>query len=120
MTQLTCGRRKDSIEGDRKVARRHSSLFLAVCVAILSLSAAALGQELAATLTGAVTDSSGVDFSVATILIHNNDTGAHLPSATTSSDGFNIPLLSAGHYTVMFKAAGFQTCVAKDVVLNVA
>jgi hypothetical protein len=120
MTQLTCGRRKDSTEGDRKAVRRHSSLFLAVCVVVLSLSAASLGQELAATLTGAVTDSSGAVVAGATILVHNNDTGTDLPSTTTNSGGFNITHLAAGHYTVTFKAAGFQSYVAKDVVLNVA
>src|ERR1700733_2959445 len=99
MTQLTCGRRKESTEGVRKAVRRDSSLFLAVGVVDLGLSAASLGQELAAPLTGAVTDSSGAVVAGATILVHNNDTGTDLPSTTTSSGGFNITHPRAPTYT---------------------
>ena len=44
-----------------------------------------------------------------------------LRSVTTSNSGsFNITNLPAGRYTVTVKNAGFQTFVAKDVILNVA
>jgi hypothetical protein len=95
--------------------------FLAVCVAVLALSAVGLTQELAATLTGTVTDPSGAVVATATVSVHSNDTGADVRSVTTSSTGsFNITNLDAGHYTVTVKNPGFQTFVAKDVVLNVA
>ncbi len=95
--------------------------FLAVCVAILALSAVGLTQELAATLTGTVTDPSGAVVAGATVAVHSNDTGADVRSVVTSSTGsFNITNLDAGHYTVTVKNEGFQTYVAKDVVLNVA
>ncbi len=58
MTKLTCGRRRNSTKDNSGVVPKRFS-WLAVCVVVLSLSAAGLGQELAATLTGTVTDSSG-------------------------------------------------------------
>src|SRR3984957_11315213 len=95
--------------------------FLAVCVAILAMSAAGLSQELAATLTGTVTDPSGAVVAGVTIVVHSNDTGADVRSVTTSNTGsFNITNLPAGRYTVTVRNEGFQAYVAKDVVLNVA
>src|SRR5580698_5071045 len=95
--------------------------FFAVSVAILALSAAGFAQELAATLTGTVTDPSGAVVSGVTVLVHSNDTGADVRSVTTSSTGnFNITNLPAGRYTVTIKSEGFQTYLAKDVILNVA
>jgi len=118
MTKLTCGRRKESTEDNSGVVRKRFS-WLAVCVVVLSLSCVGLGQELAATLTGTVTDSSGAVVGGATIIVHNEDTGADVRSLNTSSTGsFNITNLPAGHYTVTVKNSGFQTFVAKDVNLD--
>jgi Carboxypeptidase regulatory-like domain/TonB-dependent Receptor Plug Domain len=95
--------------------------FLAVCVTVLALSAVGLTQELAATLTGTVTDPSGAVVAGVTVVVHSNDTGADVRSVTTSSTGsFNITNLPAGRYTVTVKNEGFQTYVANDVILNVA
>lgn len=95
--------------------------FLAVCVAIFAMSATGLSQELAATLTGTVTDASGAVVAGATVAVHSNDTGADVRSVTTSTSGsFNITNLPAGHYTVTVRNEGFQAYVAKDVILNVA
>ena len=120
MTKVTCGMRKYSTETDRGVIRKHFSC-LAVCIVVLSLSAAGLGQELAATLTGTVADSSGAVVAGATVVVHSNETGADVRSVPTSETGsFNITNLPAGRYTVTVKYSGFQTFVAKDVILNVA
>jgi hypothetical protein len=97
-----------------------SSLVI-LSLVILGLSAASLAQELAATLTGTVTDASGAVVSGATIVVHSTETGADVRNVTTSSSGsFNITNLPAGRYTVTVNNAGFQTYVAKDVILNVA
>ena len=120
MTKSTCGGRKDSTEDDCAVVQSHST-FLAICIILLSLSATALGQELAATLTGTVADSSGALVAGATVVVHSEETGTDIRSVTTSDTGsFNITNLPAGRYTVTVKNAGFQTFVAKDVILNVA
>jgi len=118
MAKLKYGRREDST--DRRVCGKGYS-FLAVWVMILSLSAACLGQELAATLTGTVTDPSGAVVPGVTVVVHSEETGADVRSVTTSgAGGFNITNLPAGRYTVTLKSSGFQTYVAKDVILNVA
>jgi hypothetical protein len=94
---------------------------LALCVAIIALSAVGLTQELAATLTGTVTDASGALVAGATIVVHSDDAGTDVRTVTTSGSGsFNITNLPAGHYTVTVKNAGFQTYIAKDVILDVA
>ena len=121
MAELTCGRRGDSTEkNDRGFVRKHS-LYLAVCVVVLTLSAVGVGQELAATLTGTVSDSSGAVVPRATVVVHSEETGADVRSVTTSDTGsFNITNLPAGRYTVTVTDAGFQKFVAKEVILNVA
>ena len=106
---------------ENRRGKRKQSPFLAVCVVILSLAATALGQELAATLTGTVTDSSGAVVAGATVVVHSEETGSDVRSVTTSdTGGFNITNLPAGRYTVTVKNSGFQTFVAKEVILNVA
>ena len=88
---------------------------------ILSLSVAGVAQELAATLTGTVTDASGAVVANATIVVHSDETNADVRTVTTSSTGsFNITNLPAGRFTVTVNGSGFQTFVAKGVILNVA
>jgi hypothetical protein len=124
MTNSTYGSRRNSTEGNREDDRgvvRNRFSFLAVCVAILSLTAAGLGQELSATLTGTVTDPSGAVVAGATIVVHSQETGLDVRSLTTSDTGsFNITNLPAGRYTVTVRISGFQTYLANDVILNVA
>ena len=68
-----------------------------------------------------MTDASGAVVSGATIVVHSTETGADVRNVTTSNSGsFNITNLPAGRYTVTVNNAGFQTYVAKDVILNVA
>src|SRR6202051_4326688 len=120
MATLPCGRRESSTGDDRGVLRKHSSVLVA-CVVILSLSATALGEELAAPLTGTVSDPSGAVVAGATIVVHTEEPGAAIRSVTTNDGGnFNITNLPAGRYTVTVKNSGFQTFVANEVILNVA
>src|ERR1700691_1930366 len=120
MAKLTWEERKGVNQEDRGGRSRLSS-FLAVCVILSSLSATVLGQELAATLTGTVTDPSGAVVPGVSIVVHSQETGADVRSVTTSDTGsFNITNIPAGRYTVTVKNTGFQTFVANDVILNVA
>jgi hypothetical protein len=120
MTKWNCGRQINSTEDNRPTVRKHF-LFLAICAVILSLSAIGLGQELAATLTGTVTDSSGAVVAGATVVVHSEETGSDVRSVTTNDTGsFNITNLPAGRFTVTVGNSGFQTFVAKEVILNVA
>src|ERR1700676_2516350 len=121
MAELTYGRRRDSTEkNDRAFVRKHS-LYLAVCIVVLTLSVAGVGQELAATLTGTVSDSSRAVVPRATVVVHSEETGADVRSVTTTdAGGLNITNLPAGRYTVTVQNAGFQKFVAKEVILNVS
>jgi hypothetical protein len=109
------------VEKLRRVARTASSFVLVLSLIVLSLSAAGVAQELAATLTGTVTDTTGALVAGATVLVHNEDTGTNVRNVTTSDTGsFNITNLPAGRYTVTVNSSGFQTYIARDVILNVA
>lgn len=84
-------------------------------------SGIALAQELAATLTGTVTDPSGAVVAGATVLVHSQDTGTDVRTATTTETGsFNITNIPAGHYTITVRQGGFQTYVANNVTLYTA
>ncbi len=123
MTNLTYGIRRNLAERGLAQYGTVQALFsfLTVCVAILALSAVGQAQELAATLTGTVTDPSGAVIAGATVVVHNEDTGTDIRSVATGSAGnFNITNLPAGRYMVTVQNAGFQTYVGKDVILNVA
>jgi predicted phage tail protein len=104
-----------------RVARTGSLFFLALSLFVLGLPVAGSSQELAATLTGTVTDASGAVVPGATVLVHNDETNTDIRTATTSSTGgFNITNIPAGRYTVTVRNEGFQTYAASSVVLNVA
>lgn len=107
---------------DANLARGRASLFLILfSLLCLVFSGVALAQELAATLTGTVTDPSGALVAGATVLVHSQDTGADVRTVMTSTTGsFNITNIPAGRYTITVSNGGFETFVAKDVVLNVA
>jgi hypothetical protein len=120
MTNLKFGNRRNSTEDGGRMLLKHSS-FIALCAIVLSLAAICVGQELAATLTGAVTDSTGAVVAGATLVVHSDETGEDVRTVTTNESGsFNITNLPAGRYTVTVKNAGFELFVAKDVILNVA
>jgi len=78
-------------------------------------------QELSATLSGVVTDSSGAVIPHASISITQN--GVNGASRVVESDGsgnYTATNLTAGTYTITVTAVGFQTFKAKDIVLNVS
>ncbi len=78
-------------------------------------------QELAATLSGTVTDSSGAVIPNAAITITQN--GVNGVARVTESDAnghYVAPNLPAGTYGVKVVASGFETYVGKNIELNVA
>jgi len=97
------------------------SLNFALLVAMIAFATAAWSQEVAATLSGTVTDPSGAVVTGATLVVHSNDTGSDFRTIETNSAGsFTLTNMPAGRYTVTVKSTGFKTYVAQDVVLNVA
>ena len=88
---------------------------------LLSLSIIANAQELAATLTGRVTDPSGATISGATVtIVQNGVNGSPRTLQTDAHGSYTATNLAAGNYTVTVTAAGFQTYTAQNVILNVA
>jgi len=78
-------------------------------------------QELSATLNGSVTDASGAVIPHAAITILQN--GVNGGARVVESDSIGNYLatnLTAGTYSLTVKAAGFQTFIGKNIVLNVA
>lgn len=78
-------------------------------------------QELSATLSGLVSDSTGAVIPNATVTITLNGVGG--ASRVVQSDGsgfYKATNLTAGTYTVSVVATGFETYNAKNVVLEVA
>jgi hypothetical protein len=90
--------------------------FLFLCCSMI-----AKGQELAATLTGRVTDPSGATISNATVtIVQNGVNGASRTLQTDANGGYTATNMAAGNYTVTVTAPGFQTYTTENVVVNVA
>jgi hypothetical protein len=78
-------------------------------------------QELAATLSGTVTDSTGASIPHASIAIAlNGVNGTARVVESDASGNFTATNLTAGTYSITVTSAGFETYKAKDIVLNVS
>jgi len=96
-------------------------LFWLVTILLLLCPLTSHTQELAATLSGTVTDSSGAVIPNAVITITQN--GVNGDARVVESDGtghYVAPNLPAGTYSVKVVAGGFETNIGKNIVLNVA
>src|SRR5947199_6031372 len=99
---------------------RTRCFLIALSSIILSISPISMAQQVAATLTGTVTDPSGAVVPGATVVVRNDATGTDVRTVTTTDTGnFNITNLAPSHYTVTLTAGGFQTYITNNVVLNV-
>lgn len=98
------------------------SLLLLFSAILFALAApASRAQELTATLSGTIADPSGALIPNAAITITENGVNGDARVIQSDSSGRYVAAnLPAGTYTVKVVAAGFQTFIAKDVVLNVA
>src|SRR5215469_5166094 len=81
---------------------------------------AAFAQVVTATLTGAITDSSGASIPNATVKVTENSTGV-VRSTRTSIDGvYNVAYLNPGVYLVEVEAEGFKKYSQDDIRLDVS
>ena len=88
---------------------------------LCALGLTSTGQEIYATLTGAVTDASGAVIAGATVVVHNNETNTDVRTVTSNASGnYTVTNLPAGSYSVSIKSAGFKTYTANSVTLHVA
>ncbi len=109
-----------STRGQSSGMGRFSLLWLlAVVLACCPLMVRA--QELTATLTGVVTDTTGAVIPHATVMIGlNGVAGADRTVQTDSAGNYTVTNLTAGNYSITVTAEGFETFKGNNIVLNVA
>ena len=101
----------------RSIGNRWPGLLGAVLVFFL-VTHVALGQS-TATLQGTITDATGAVVPGAKIVVHNLATGEDRPAESDSAGVYLVPSLPVGSYRVTVTAAGMQSMVANDVLLEV-
>ncbi len=101
--------------------RKTCVYFAATLALLLSLftPAPADAQVVGATISGAVTDSSGSKMPGVDVVITNVGTGIATSTVTKSEGTFVVPNLQPGNYDVSASAKGFSTLVRKGITLTV-
>lgn len=92
-------------------------LFIKLSVCLLAGAAAIFGQGVNATITGTVTDPSGLVVAGVPIEAKNVDTGAQYTAATTSAGNYAISSLPVGNYVLTAQAPGFKTYTHTNLAL---
>src|SRR5580704_11662816 len=94
-------------------------LAIALLLAIYAFSHAVFGQEVTATVTGVVSDSSGGVVAGATVTATNVDTNISSSSVTGGSGEYVITLLRPGNYKLSVSQPGFKTFEQTGIRLEV-
>jgi hypothetical protein len=101
--------------------KRQRSFLAVFSLLLFCLSAKLQAQQLAATLNGTVSDSSGAVIAGATVSIQKEGVNGGARTIQTDARGdYTATNLAAGTYTVTVTATGFQTFSAPDFILNVS
>src|ERR1044071_5222076 len=95
----------------------HFRLIFASALLAGSLMAQSTGT---ATMTGAVTDSTGAVVPQAKVSVVSRDTGYVFTSVTTSEGTWYIPNLNPGTYQLRIEAQGFRAYVQDGIILRTA
>lgn len=125
MTDLILVRKQSSIFPDcrgKSALGRAAGGALVLLLALIGFGCPAAGnaQQLTATLSGVVSDSTGAVIPNATITVTQTTTNAVRAVQTDGTGSYAVTSLPAGTYNVSVSSQGFETYVAKNVVLNVA
>src|SRR5438270_2762513 len=86
---------------------------------ILVFAASAFSQTTAKIL-GSVADASGAAIVGAKVIVKNSALGIERTTQTNSTGGYEVAALPPGTYSVQVEMTGFETQVAKDLVLQVS
>jgi hypothetical protein len=105
----------------KSLLQRNCVLCCLLAILLVFSPSMARAQELAATLMGVVSDTSGAVIPNASITIELN--GVNGATRVVKSDGagnYTAPNLTAGTYSITAVAEGFATYKGKNIILNVA
>lgn len=91
-----------------------------ITLLLLAIPLGLRAQQLSATLSGSVTDTSGAVIPQVVITVTSTANGATRVVNSDASGSFTVTNLQAGNYSVTAVATGFETYKAKNIVLNVA
>ena len=95
---------------------RLRSLFFALTALSIG-SMLVLGQEVTATINGAVTDPSGRGVPGATVTATDLERNVKTTTTTNSAGAYSFPLLPVSRYSIRVEAKGFQAAVKPEVLL---
>ena len=90
-----------------------------VLVGILAVTAVGIGQEVGASLSGAVKDATGAGLPQATVSVKNVETGTERKLLTDESGRFSAPSVPIGHYQVTAAKEGFSSQTRTGIELVV-
>lgn len=93
-------------------------IYRLAAVAILA-SATLYGQEVSASITGRITDSSGGAIVGATVTATDLDRGTSFPTETIEDGIYAFPRIPVGRYTLKVEAKGFKTNLISAFTLEV-
>src|SRR5580704_6168737 len=87
---------------------------------LLFVAVLAFGQGANGTITGTVTDPTGLAVAGANVEAKNTDTGVIYSGASTSAGNYAIPNLPVGTYELTVKVPGFKTYAHTNLVMAAA
>ncbi|HEX4030749.1 MAG TPA: TonB-dependent receptor [Terracidiphilus sp.] len=93
------------------------SLSLLAVVAVFA-GRSAFAQANRASITGAVTDSTGAVVPSAQVVVTNTDTNVPARSVSNADGLYVVPNLFPGHYSIEFTKTGFESFVRAGMTLN--
>ena len=99
----------------KKVA--FSQLMLSLVLLVFAVSAFA---QTTSSIQGTVTDQNGAAVVGAQVLVKNTALGIERTTQTSSTGSYEVPGLPPGTYSVQIQSAGFETQLAKNLVLQVS
>ena len=93
---------------------------LLVTLCLMLLAPLAFGQGANATITGTVTDPTGLAIAAATVEARNTETGAVYTAASTNAGNYAITNLPVGTYELTAKVSGFKTYAHPNLAIAAA
>jgi hypothetical protein len=94
-----------------------SSLMLPLLILVFAASSFA---QTTASIQGTVSDQSGAAVVGAKVMVKNTALGIERTTQTSSTGSYEVPALPPGTYSVQVQIAGFETQLAKNLVLQVS